>query len=37
MRKDFKMHNWTNMRRFLTEFLALGMLFVSAYISMMLV
>ncbi len=31
------MQRWISTRRFLTEFLALGMLFVSAYISMMLV
>ena len=31
------MQEWTKAGRFLTEFLALGTLFASAYISMMLV
>lgn len=30
-------NQWMNAGRFLSEFLALGMLFVSAYISMMLI
>ncbi len=36
-KEEFTMQAWQSMGRFLTEFLALGMLFVSAYISMILV
>lgn len=31
------MKSWTNAGRFLSEFLALGTLFASAYVSMMLI
>jgi hypothetical protein len=35
--EDKIMNKWHNAGRFLSEFLALGTLFVSAYISMMLI